>query len=321
LGVRLARVEISSLMTRDVASVAPGATLADVVANLRDRRISCVLVCEGRVPVGIITERDLVSLAGVGHDGAPCPYSARDLMSAPVTSVPETAGLDEALALARRHQVRHLPVVDDRGRLAGIVTQTDLLDAYVAHVEALVRVRTEELAVANRKLEELSRRDGLLEIGNRRALEEALLRIHDAALRYGRPYSVALFDVDYFKQYNDRYGYVAGDETLRGVARAIAATTRAADSVYRYGGEELIVVFPETNVERAVLAAERMAESVRQLAIAHGESPLGHVTVSAGVGGIAGREGAPRDWRAFMARVDGALYRAKQSGRDRVVQT
>jgi diguanylate cyclase (GGDEF)-like protein len=305
-------------MTRNVVWVAAETPAHDVIDAMSRKRISCTVVCEAGVPVGIVTERDLVAKV-VRRADAAGPRCAAELMSAPVTTIPEATPADEALQLARVRKIRHLPVVDGKGKLAGIVTQTDLLNAYVAHVEDLVTARTRELAEANRKLEALSLLDGLLGVGNRRALEDSLPRIHDAALRYDRPYSLALFDVDYFKKYNDRYGHVAGDEALRRVAQSIAATARVADHVYRYGGEELVVVFPETPLERARMAAERMIEGVRHLEIPHEESPVGHVTVSAGVDGVRGSRGAPRDWRDLVRTVDEKLYRAKQAGRDRVV--
>ncbi len=315
----MSKLSISGVMTRVVVSISPEMPVRDVVSTVREKRISCVMVCDGDLPIGIITERDLVRSAWDYADKGGPRNTAREMMTSPVLCIPEAMPLSEALALARARKVRHLPVTDGAGRLAGIVTQTDLLNAYLAHVEELVRVRTEELVLANQKLEELSLRDGLLGIGNRRALDEALPRIHDTALRYDRPYSLALFDVDHFKKYNDHYGHVAGDDALRQVARRIADTARVADHVYRYGGEELVVLFPETPLERARLAVQRMVESVRLLAIPHQDSPLGHVTVSAGVDGVEGKRGAPEDWRDLVRAVDEKLYRAKQSGRDRLV--
>jgi diguanylate cyclase (GGDEF)-like protein len=309
---------VADLMTRNVVWVAAQAQARDVIDAMGRKRISCTVVCEAGVPVGIVTERDLVAKV-VGRTAPDAALGAADLMSAPVVTIPEAMAAHEALELARARKIRHLPVVDGEGKLAGIVTQTDLLNAYVEHVEDLVAARTRELAEANRKLEALSLLDGLLGVGNRRALEDSLPRIHDAALRYDRPYSLALFDVDYFKKYNDRYGHVAGDEVLRRVAQQIAATARVADHVYRYGGEELVVVFPETPLERARMAAERMVEGVRLLEIPHEDSPAGHLTVSAGVDGVRGSRGAPRDWRDLVRAADEKLYRAKQAGRDRVV--
>ncbi len=310
---------VADLMTRGVVSVRTTTPVSALVDEMRRGSISCTVVCDDGVPVGIVTERDLVAKVVAAAGGNGDARTAADLMTHPIFTVCEETPVEEALQLARARRIRHVPVVDASGRLSGIVTQTDLLDAYVANVAKLVDSRTRELTEANKKLEELSLRDGLLGIANRRALEDWLPRIHDAALRYDRPYSLALFDVDLFKRYNDRYGHLAGDEALRRVAQEIAATARIADHVFRYGGEELAVVFPETPVERARMAAERMASAVRQLGIPHEDSPLGHVTVSAGVDGVLGSRGAPRDWRDLARAVDQKLYRAKQDGRDRVV--
>jgi diguanylate cyclase (GGDEF)-like protein len=133
-------------------------------------------------------------------------------------------------------------------------------------------------------------------------------------------YSLALFDVDHFKGYNDSYGHPEGDQVLRGIARTLCQVVRTSDSVYRYGGEELLVLLPETPLAGAQVLAERAREAVFDLRIRSAVSPLGWVSVS---GGVASShrpgEGAPLSWHEPLARADAALYEAKQSGRNRVV--
>lgn len=314
-------VTLEKLMTRAVTSVKPDASLAEVAATMSQARISCVVVCREGVPAGIITERDLVRAAVGNLSGAAgTKASAEELMTWPVITLPLSAPLPDAVTLARARHVRHLPVVDSQGRLAGLVTQTDLLNAYMERMEQLVLERTTELAEANRKLQLLSLRDGLLEIGNRRAMEESLARAHDVATRYDRPYGVALFDVDYFKRYNDSYGHPAGDAVLKRVASCIAEKARGADHAYRYGGEEILVILPETRLEASFSAATRICDAVRGLGIRHQESPLGKLTVSCGVGSVEGRTSPWSEWRGLLREVDLALYRAKREGRDRVVK-
>ena len=92
---------------------------------------------------------------------------------------------------------------------------------------------------------EQSLTDELTGLGNRRRMEEDLIRTHARALRVGRTYGVALFDVDHFKLYNDHYGHVAGDETLRHVASCIDFVVRAGECAYRYGGEEFLLLMPD----------------------------------------------------------------------------
>ena len=185
-------------------------------------------------------------------------------------------------------------------------------------MEWLVRERTHELAEANRKLELLSREDGLLGIGNRRAMEERLLEAQEVGLRYERPYSIALYDLDAFKAYNDQYGPLAGDDALKWVASHLAERLRRADRLYRYGGEEILMVLPETPVSGAHALAERMRASVEQLGIPHSGSAFGVVTLSCGVAGVKGGPDCRDGWRALVQQADEALYRAKQAGRNRV---
>ena len=127
---------------------------------------------------------------------------------------------------------------------------------------------------------------------------------------------MALFDVDRFKAYNDTFGHLAGDDVLRTVAQTLLQQSRELDGVYRYDGEELLVVFPEQLLEQAADAAERMRSRVQALAIEH---PEGVVTVSAGVAEIE-RDG-PFELGPLLERADAALYRAKADGRNRVVST
>ena len=173
-----------------------------------------------------------------------------------------------------------------------------------------------ELERLNAMLFEDSRHDRLTGLGNRRRQDEDLERFADQAKRYGHPFAVVLFDVDRFKQFNDSAGHAAGDEVLRSVAATLAQQCRSGDSAYRYGGEELLVAFPEQELEQARLAAERMRLAIEALAIPHpGLTPPGVVTVSGGVACLA----PPDTVTTLLGRADAALYRAKQEGRNRIV--
>ncbi len=174
------------------------------------------------------------------------------------------------------------------------------------------------LVDVNRRLEEICQTDALLEIGNRRAMTAALDQEHDRAERYRRPYAVVLFDVDHFKRFNDRYGHQAGDTVLREIARSIDGTRRSTDSLHRYGGEEILLVLPESAAQDALVVAERAVGNVAQLGLRHEDSEHGVVTLSAGVA-CAQRDGKPGGgWTLVVESADAALYRAKSEGRNRV---
>jgi diguanylate cyclase (GGDEF)-like protein len=315
---------VESIMTTEVEFVAPDRSFPDVVAKMRDRRLSCLLVCENRKPVGIISERDLVRVLNrVLENGANTPRTAFDVMSSPLLTIGASESVAAAMALARARGFRRLPIVDTDGFLVGLVTQSDFLKARVDTIEVqrdaperVVAERTRQLEAAVQRLEALSLQDVLLGIGNRRAMELALDREHALARRHGRAYSVVLFDVDHFKAFNDLYGHPSGDATLHEIASCLSKSARTSDSLYRYGGEEILMLLPETRFEGAWQAAERARIAVEHLAIAHGGCAFGIVTVSAGVGSSG--DAFPMDWHLVVEQADAALYRAKREGRNRV---
>jgi diguanylate cyclase (GGDEF)-like protein len=160
--------------------------------------------------------------------------------------------------------------------------------------------------------------DGLTALANRRYFE---LRLHEeirAARRTGRPLAVVIADVDAFKQYNDTYGHVAGDEALRAVASALRVSAmRPGDVLARWGGEEFVAFLAETDREGAYQVAERLRAAVAALGIPHRRTPVGSGVVTISVG-IATLGGAGDDPDALIDRADAALYRAKNAGRNTV---
>jgi two-component system cell cycle response regulator len=174
-----------------------------------------------------------------------------------------------------------------------------------------------ELEMLNRKLFEQSRKDPLTHLGNRLRLREELAVLHGRVERYGHNYSAVLCDIDCFKLYNDHYGHLAGDEVLQKVAQAITDQCRSGDSAYRYGGEEFLTVLPEQGLEAAASFADRLRRTVEDLQIPHeAQIPPGVVTISAGVATLPA--GDLKNPDALLREADAALYRAKQSGRNRV---
>ena len=182
----------------------------------------------------------------------------------------------------------------------------------------LARAQGAELRQLNRQLAETSRLDPLTGLLNRRQLEEDLAVLWDRHRRYGHSYAAVLLDLDRFKVLNDRAGHLAGDATLRAVADTLRTGTRGGDRVYRFGGEEFLVILPEAAEDAARGAAERHREAVAALAIPHpGIGAAAILTISAGVAILAGDGDAGIE--SWLSRADAALYAAKQQGRNRVV--
>ncbi|WP_229429365.1 diguanylate cyclase [Massilia sp. ST3] len=169
-----------------------------------------------------------------------------------------------------------------------------------------------------RMLERLANIDGLTELANRRRFDEMYALEWQRARRSGRPLSLALLDIDAFKQFNDRYGHPAGDRALRSVARvAGAAMRRPADLAARYGGEELVLLMPETDADHARRVVEALCEAVAELNIVHEASAVAPMlTVSVG-GATLAPDSSELQSDLFEA-ADAELYRAKQAGRNRI---
>jgi len=165
----------------------------------------------------------------------------------------------------------------------------------------------------HRRLHDDARHDTLTGLGNRLRLAEDLEVLCGRVERYGHSYCVALFDLDDFKGYNDGAGHLSGDGALRTVAGALQQEIRTGDAVYRYGGEEFLVLLPEQSLESAELAAERLRAAVEALGLPHPAG--GVVTVSAGVAELQGTASRPDQ---VFELADQALYRAKENGRNRV---
>lgn len=171
-----------------------------------------------------------------------------------------------------------------------------------------------ELAVSNRRLQEVALMDPLTGCPNRRFFSDRLAQEWAAAARSARPLSCLMVDVDHFKAINDTYGHDVGDSVLRQVAAAIRSALRGHDLVARTGGDEFIVLCPDTAIEAAMVCAERVRHGVEEALVASGLVHL-RVTISAGV---ACRDLNVIDAESLLKRADQGLYMAKQAGRNRV---
>ncbi|MGI4776559.1 MAG: diguanylate cyclase domain-containing protein [Janthinobacterium lividum] len=177
----------------------------------------------------------------------------------------------------------------------------------------------DELTKANARLAQLASYDGLTGLANRRFFDETLERAFAESCRSGQPMGLIMIDVDHFKQYNDLYGHPAGDQCLRQVARAVeSAARRPLDFVARYGGEEIVMIVPNTDAAGAVVVAEIARTEVERLKIPHSAQALGHVSISLGV--AAHSSGSRLDTsKSLLEAADQALYKAKSAGRNQVV--
>ncbi len=294
----IARREL--LAAAQLSRLAPGAVLIE-----QGTRNECMyLVLEGELGVHLDqVESDPVAVIGAGE------------------TVGELSVLDGSEASA--HVVARTPCRLLAIREEGFWQLTNASHAFAVNLllKLAARLRANNATVSQnvqkrRQYERAAMFDGLTGIHNRRWLDETLHRMVRRHERNAGHLSLSLIDIDHFKSFNDRYGHAAGDHVLTVVATTLAANLRPTDLVARFGGEEFVIIFPDTDLEMAVRAADRVREAVaaEELAMPDGTA-LPRVTISMGVTQLAPGQTVPD----LLKTADFAMYRAKQTGRNRVV--
>ncbi len=217
--------------------------------------------------------------------------------------------------LARRFYLLYFRLREVQDRLQ---SQSAELQRVNENLESMITERTRQLEEANRALEAekdalhaISITDGLTGLYNRTFSLDRLEQIILESKRYNKSLSVIMFDLDHFKKINDSHGHLLGDKVLKLTADAFRNALRGADIAGRYGGEEFLVILPETDMEHACMAAERIRQRINT--IRAGQRAV-RFTISAGVAQLLGGEDAD----SLISRADSALYAAKESGRNRV---
>ncbi len=182
------------------------------------------------------------------------------------------------------------------------------------------RIRAANAQIRSRKkvgefYRQLSMVDGLTGLHNRAWLNQQLPSLIQAAHGGNQPLSIVMVDLDHFKRFNDTYGHLRGDDALQAAAKVLNSGLRPTDFAARYGGEEMLVILPETDLQAASIVAERLCQRLRSAPVfTESDKPLPHITGSFGVATL--QEG--EDFQKLLDRADSALYFAKQSGRNQV---
>lgn len=175
-----------------------------------------------------------------------------------------------------------------------------------------------QLQKLNEKLNVLIDTDHLTGVGNRRSFQKRMESIHQLSLRYNHSYSIIICDVDNFKSYNDTYGHQKGDEALVLISDVMKASIRRTDEIFRWGGEEFIIILPEQNLFTALRVAENLRLPVESLAISHMVASSKMLTISVGVACNVAENVKYISWESVIKQADDELYRAKSAGKNRV---
>lgn len=281
-------------------------------------------------------------------------YAKPDLILLDIM-MPEITGFEVCQQLKNNTETAAIPVIfmtglsDTSSKLQGFqLGAADYITKPIHHEEVLARVnthvklhklqkklqeeieivnklhkalqeKTQELEKANKILQQQANIDGLTHIANRRYLEETLEQEWLKAKREEQPLSIALMDIDYFKRFNDTYGHIEGDHCLQQVAETIANTLqRPADMVGRYGGEEFMIILPNTPLEGSITIIKQIQKAIKALQIKNARSSVSkYVSLSIGINTIIPSQNTIL--KDFIQQTDQALYEAKANGRDQYV--
>lgn len=236
---------------------------------------------------------------------------------------PLRAALADLLAVHRAQQerVERLVRISDGYHSLSRTHSSNLTEKFERQVRRLEKLaRISDLYQSNLRelteaLRETSLKDPLTELGNRRYLMDRLKEETERARRKDSPLCIALLDVDHFKQINDRHGHDTGDQALCRIAAAIRANVREYDTIGRWGGEEFLLLFPDTGEAEATLTVERVREAIAAIDLDLGHAPPLGLTASIGLT----RQRSGETYSATVNRADDALLSAKQLGRNRSV--
>ena len=215
-----------------------------------------------------------------------------------------------------------IPMIAQGETIGLFYLSTNMATALPEPKQQLARTLAEQvgLAISNLRLQETlqqqSIRDPLTGLFNRRYLEESLNQELSRAQRQQHQIGVIMIDIDHFKKFNDTYGHDAGDYVLQTVGTLLKKYVRGSDIACRYGGEEMILILPDSTIESASVRAEEIREAIAQISLSHNSQLLGSLTASLGVASFP-QHGATGS--AVMQSADAALYRAKAAGRNQVL--
>jgi diguanylate cyclase (GGDEF)-like protein len=320
---------VASLHRRTAATALPQ-DLSATLGQGDGGRPRLLVVDDESINVDLLSDtfRDEYEVLSATEGGRALEIAARKMPDMILLDVmmPGMDGYEVCRRLKREHRTSGIAVIfitslrdvaeETKGLELGAV---DYVSKPINSVTVRARVGNQiRLKRAQDELTRLAATDALTGLANRRRFDEMLAYEYARHVRSGTAFSLILMDIDYFKNFNDNYGHVCGDDCLRKVAQIISGVmARATDLVARFGGEEFVFLLPETDLNGAVVFAERVRKSISDLAMPHAYSPVAnHLTVS--LGGLSVWQLPGRSISNIVAQADAQLYAAKETGRNRV---
>ncbi|MEI7542265.1 MAG: GGDEF domain-containing protein [bacterium] len=296
-------VKIGAVMSKDVLTANKEDTVMSMLERLQKHRMGAIVVInKDDVPVGIITERDIIQ-ALVIYKQETFEKQAQDIMSAPVLTLDPEQDIDSAAILMTLNGIRRIPITKEN-KLIGLITYRDITNALRKSYYVL-----EEKA---QMLQDMANRDSLTKLFNKRLINEEIKKQFDAAKESNSPMAVIMIDIDHFKKINDTYGHPCGDYVLKTLSSILLSKSRDINIVGRYGGDEFIVLGAISDHKSSLYFAERLRMIIESTPFLYENQEL-KITISTGV---CVWNSKIKDAKTMIKLADGALYNAKQAGRN-----
>ncbi len=287
---------------------------AELLCDMAKNSFESVIVIENLKPIGIFTTKDVIRVIEKNEDLSK-PIST--YMSSPVETIGKDCSVKEALEFLKKKHYKRVVVVDDEGKMSGVISQKELIATTYSRWALLTKEYQKELDEMNAELmhknikyKEMASKDQLTNLYNRHKFLRLFQSSHRTMVERENEMSLIIVDIDNFKKINDTYGHNVGDLVIVKIAKLLVEKLREIDIVCRWGGEEFVILLPAVNMDNAVLVAEKLRSSIEQLKI----DGLGKITASFGVSCVHKDD----DIHSVINRADIALYSAKAAGRNRV---
>ena len=288
----------------------------DITSTLLDSMVhgsfDNIIIVEDQKPIGILTTKDVMELIKNKNDLS---LSVSHYMSSPVETIYKSATIKEALSFVKKKNYKRVVVVENDGKLSGIIAQKELISLTYSRWAVLMKEYQSELSEINTMLESKNREyqvmattDSLTGLYNRNKFSELYIISYKSMVQRNGTMSLVMLDIDFFKKVNDLYGHNAGDKVLVQVSHLLLKTLRNIDIVCRWGGEEFILLLPTASLENATSLAHKLKDNMHNLDIDN----INDISASFGVAEV--KEGDVM--QDVINRADKALYLAKDSGRD-----
>lgn len=292
----------------------PEEPTSSVLADMERYNHDAAIIITEQRPIGILTTKDILRLLQQNADlSAPI----KTYMTTPVQSVHFESTISAALHFMRDKHFKRIVTVDHDGKLAGVITQKELISITYSRWVMMMKKHQQELheinsllEKRNREMEKIASTDPLTGLYNRMKFIELYVSEYTVMTQRSNAMSLLMIDIDYFKKINDTFRHNTGDQALRAIAQTLSHHLRHVDIICRWGGEEFVALLPTAEAPRALIIAEQIRDAVAT----HKIQEVPAMTVSIGVTQI--REGDTLD--EAVNRADAALYDAKNSGRNRV---